>query len=50
MMRPAALRAGVITFGRNNFAYVDGVGSFVLLYGYMVDVELEYYQPSPYCI
>ena len=50
MMRPAALRAGVITFGHNNFAYVDGVGSFVLLYGYMVDVELEYDQPSPDCI
>lgn len=49
MMRPAALRAGVISFGRNNFAYVDGVGSFVILYGYMVDVELAPDESSPDC-
>ncbi len=50
MMRPAALRAGVITFGRNNFAYVDGVGSFVILYGYMVDAPLAPDGPSPDCV
>ena len=49
MMRPAALRAGVISFGRNNFAYVDGVGSFVILYGYLVDAELQPDEPSPDC-
>lgn len=49
MMRPAALRAGVITFGRNNFAYVDGVGSLITLYGYLVDAELPPDGPSPDC-
>lgn len=49
MMRPAGLRAGVISFGRNNFAYVDGVGSFVILYGYMVDARLAPDDPSPDC-
>ena len=49
MMRPVGLRAGVITFGRNNFAYVDGVGSFVILYGYLVDAELSPDEPSPGC-
>lgn len=49
MMRPAAERAGVASFGRNNFAYVDGVGSFVILYGYVVDRELEYDAPITDC-
>lgn len=49
MMRPAAERAGVASFGQNNFAYVDGVGSFVLLYGYVVDRELEYDAPAEGC-
>ena len=49
MMRPAGLRAGVISFGKNNFAYVDGVGSFVILYGYLVDAELVPDEPSPDC-
>ncbi|MGI6033916.1 MAG: epoxyqueuosine reductase [Coriobacteriales bacterium] len=40
-MRAAAERAGVIAFGHNNFAYVPGVGSFVILYGYLVDAALE---------
>lgn len=46
MMRPAAARAGVSTFGRNNFAYVDGIGSFVVLYGFLVDQELELDTPK----
>ena len=49
MMRPAAIRAGVATFGRNNFAYVDGVGSFVILYGYLVDAAIEADAPTPKC-
>ena len=50
MMRPAALRAGVASFGRNNFCYVDGVGSFVILYGYIVDVELQPSAAAPNCV
>ena len=46
-LRPAAMRAGVMNFGRNNFAYVDGIGSFVILYAFMVDKELEYDDPTP---
>lgn len=45
LMRPAAERAGVASFGQNNFAYVDGVGSFVILYGYIVNQKLEYDEP-----
>lgn len=46
LMRPLAERAGVASFGQNNFAYVDGIGSFVLLYGYIINQELEYDKPS----
>ena len=46
VLRPAAARAGVANFGRNNFAYVDGVGSFVTLAGFIVDRELEYDKPT----
>ena len=45
LMRPAAEKAGVASFGKNNFAYIDGIGSFVILYGYVVDKELEYDLP-----
>jgi len=45
LTRPAAERAGVADFGHNNFSYVEGAGSFVILYGYMVDVQLEYDEP-----
>lgn len=44
--RWAAARAGVANFGRNNFAYVDGVGSFVILYTLLVDQELDVDQPT----
>ena len=44
--RRAAARSGVTTFGRNNFAYVKGVGSWVLLANIVVDQELEYDRPS----
>lgn len=46
LVRPAAEQAGVASFGQNNFAYIDGVGSFVILYAYMVDKKLEYDQPA----
>ena len=44
--RRAAARAGVITFGKNNFAYAKGIGSFVLLSSIVVDKELEYDEPT----
>lgn len=45
-MRWAAAKAGVANFGKNNFAYVDGVGSFVILYGYIIDKILKYDTPT----
>ena len=44
--RWAAARAGITTYGRNNFAYADGIGSFVVLHSFVVDVELEYDEPT----
>ena len=49
LLRPAAERAGVASFGRNNFSYVDGVGSFVTLYGFIVDRKLECDAPTSGC-
>ncbi len=49
-MRPAAARAGVATIGRNNFAYVDGIGSFVSFSAFVTDRELEYDKPTIECI
>ena len=47
--RIACARAGIITYGRNNFAYADGCGSFILLYTYLIDTELEYDAPTITC-
>jgi epoxyqueuosine reductase len=44
--RWAAARAGVTTFGKNNFAYTRGNGSFILLSSIVVDKELEYDAPT----
>ena len=44
--RWAAAQAGVTRFGRNTFAYVDGVGSFVILHTLVIDKELEYDRPT----
>ena len=44
--RPAAARAGVITFGKNNFAYAKGCGSFNIINTFLVDCELEYDKPT----
>lgn len=44
--RRAAARAGVITFGKNNFAYAKKAGSFILLSSIVIDKELEYDSPS----
>jgi epoxyqueuosine reductase len=44
--RRAAARAGVTTFGKNNFAYLRKTGSFILLSSIVVDKELEYDAPT----
>lgn len=44
--RAACARAGVITYGKNNFAYAQGCGSFIILNTILVDTELEYDQPT----
>jgi Uncharacterized Fe-S protein len=44
--RRAAARAGVATFGKNNFAYADGIGSFIVIRTLVVDAELNYDQPT----
>lgn len=44
--RWAAARAGVATFGKNNFAYADGIGSFIVIRTLAVDAELDYDQPT----
>ena len=44
--RRAAARAGVTTFGKNNFAYTAKSGSFIFLSSIVVDKELEYDTPT----
>lgn len=44
--RRACARAGIVDFGKNNFAYTDNEGSFILLYTFLVDTELEYDAPT----
>lgn len=45
-LRASCARAGIISYGRNNFAYADGCGSFIILYAYLIDTELEYDVPN----
>ena len=45
--RLTAMRAGVATTRDNTFAYVDGIGSFVVLGSFVVDAELDYDPPAP---
>lgn len=40
--RPACAKAGIISYGNNNFAYTEEDGSFIILYTWLVDAELEY--------
>jgi len=49
--RAIASRAGLVTYGRNNFAYADDLGSFIVLVTIPVDVELECeaHEPSRPC-
>ncbi len=44
--RLASARAGATTYGKNNFAFVEGIGSFVLITSFVVDTELEYDKPT----
>jgi epoxyqueuosine reductase len=44
--RMAAAKAGIVNFGRNNFAYAEGIGSFIYLTSFVVDKELEYDTPT----
>lgn len=44
--RMACARAGITTFGANNFAYAEGCGSFVILHTAVVDAELIYDAPT----
>ena len=44
--RQVAARAGVTTYGKNNFAYTVKSGSFVLLSSIVTDRELEYDAPT----
>jgi len=44
--RLVAAKAGIVNFGRNNFAYAEGIGSFIYLTSFLVDQELEYDSPT----
>ncbi len=44
--RLSAARAGVATYGRNTFAFAEGIGSFIVISTFLVDKELEYDKPT----
>jgi len=44
--RLVAAKAGIVTYGKNNFAYAEGIGSFIYLTSFVVDVELDYDSPT----
>lgn len=44
--RLASARAGIVTLGKNNFAYDKDAGSFVCLSTIVIDTELEYDTPT----
>ena len=44
--RLAAARAGIVTYGKNTFAFADGIGSFILMTAFVVDAELDYDEPT----
>jgi epoxyqueuosine reductase len=44
--RLVAAKAGIVNYGRNNFAYAEGIGSFIYLTSFVVDKELEYDTPT----
>jgi len=44
--RLSAARAGVVTYGKNTFAFADGIGSFILITAFVVDAKLDYDEPT----
>jgi len=44
--RVVAAKAGITNYGRNGFAYAEGIGSFIYLKSFIVDKELEYDKPT----
>jgi len=44
--RLVAAKAGIVNYGRNNFAYAEGIGSFIYLQSFVVDQELDYDSPT----
>jgi epoxyqueuosine reductase len=42
----SAARAGITTYGKNNFAFADGIGSFIVITSFVVDAELDYDVPT----
>ena len=44
--RLAAARAGSITYGKNCFAFTPDSGSFIVLSSFVVDVDLDYDEPT----
>ncbi len=44
--RQAAVRAGVAQFGRNTFVCAPAVGTFIRAVSFVVDIELEYDEPT----
>jgi epoxyqueuosine reductase len=44
--RSSGARSGLITYGKNCFAFADGIGSFLFIFSLAVDQELEYAEPT----
>jgi len=44
--RLTASRAGIITYGKNTFAFAHDIGSFILITTFVVDAELDYDEPT----
>jgi len=44
--RLVAAKAGIVNYGRNTFAYAEGIGSFIYLQSFIVDIELDYDRPT----
>jgi epoxyqueuosine reductase len=44
--RLSAARAGVTTYGKNTFAFAEGIGSFNVITTFVVDAQLEYDEPT----
>ena len=44
--RYVGARAGVVTYGSNNLAYTEEGGSLIVLNSFMIDIELDYDEPT----